>query len=69
MPQHLQYLTEETQKAVRRKRGELSLTKEQLAKELGVSRPTFRRIECQFGGVAVRVDVYKRVSDWLAKQI
>ncbi|GAP02529.1 hypothetical protein FPFC_014120 [Fructobacillus pseudoficulneus] len=69
MKQHLYYLTPDTQKAIRRKRGELSLTKENLAKQLGVSRPTLNRIEGQADGVAVRIDIYKRVSNWLAEHV
>ncbi|CAK1250846.1 helix-turn-helix transcriptional regulator [Fructobacillus tropaeoli] len=69
MKQHLYYLTPDTQKAIRRKRGELSLTKDSLAKQLGVSRPTLNRIESQADGVAVRIDIYKRVSNWLAEHV
>lgn len=69
MKQHLYYLTPDTQKAIRRKRGELSLTKESLAKQLGVSRPTLNRIEGQADGVTVRIDIYKRVSNWLAEHV
>lgn len=69
MKQHLYYLTPDTQKAIRRKRGELSLTKDSLAKQLGVSRPTLNRIEGQENGVAVRIDIYKRVSNWLAEHV
>ncbi|BDW50123.1 transcriptional regulator [Lactococcus formosensis] len=58
-------ITEDIAKAIRRKRADLSLTKKETCKAIGISFTTYKRLEQ--GNYMVKNNIYQKITQWLAK--
>ncbi|GFH39835.1 recombinase family protein [Pseudolactococcus insecticola] len=58
-------ITPEQAKAIRRKQADNELNKEQVAREIGITHITYKKVIT--GGLKVRKSVYVKVMEWFSK--